>query len=51
MDKHKGSSGRKKREKWEREHPGYTRSSWAKEKRQKRLKKREEKIKKRKEKL
>jgi len=36
----KGQSSQKAREKWQREHIGYTRSSWSKEKRQKRLEKR-----------
>ncbi len=43
----KGTSEQKKREKWARENPNHTRSSWAKEKRQKRLEKRLIKIKKR----
>lgn len=47
-DQHKGSSKQKKRTKWEAEHRGYTRSSWAKEKREKRLAKRIAKLKKRK---
>ncbi len=40
----KGSSGKKphyaqdkKREKWKKDHPGWTRKSWAKKKRQERL--------------
>ena len=51
MDKHKGHRGQKKKEKWRQQHPGLTRTQFAKEKRLKRLKRREEKIKGRQNKL